>query len=203
MQTYSHFIITAALGRPFKNKSEESDIPELERGALLLGSIMPDLPLTFTTIGCIIYDYLNGTLGGPESTVRILFRDWFFNNPWIKLQHNLFHSPLLDAFYILLGYWLWKRGYKWGAWIFWFAIACMIHTLIDIPLHYDDGPLLLFPLNWSWRFMSPVSYWDPDHYGMQFTIFEHGLILVLLVYLLIIYRQAIGGWFRARVSSKP
>ena len=63
--------------------------------------------------------------------------DWFFNSPWVKAQHNLFHSPLLDAGYILLGYWLWKQGYRGGAWLFWFAIACMIHTLIDIPLHYQ------------------------------------------------------------------
>ena len=54
MQTYSHLIITAALARPFNNKAEESDqLPPLNKGALMLGSIIPDLPLTLTTIGCI------------------------------------------------------------------------------------------------------------------------------------------------------
>lgn len=203
MQTYSHFIITAALGRPFKNKAEASDqLPPLNKGALMLGSIMPDVPLTLTTIGCIIYDGANGLFDTPESTVRQLFEDWFFNSPWVKAQHNLFHSPLLDAGYMLFGYWLWKRGHKWGAWIFWFAVACMIHTSIDIPLHYDDGPLLLFPLNWSWRFMSPVSYWDPQHYGTPFAIFEHSLVLGLLIYLIVIYRKRVSGWYQARFSKK-
>ena len=36
---------------------------------------------------------------------------------------------------------------------------------MDIPVHHDDGPLVLFPLDWKTRIMSPVSYWDRAHYG--------------------------------------
>lgn len=205
MQTYSHFIITAALADPLKKRAEAPDLPKLERGALLLGSIAPDLPLTLITIGCVMYDMANSTLGADESVVRALFRDWFFNSPWVKAAHNLFHSPLLDVLYILFGYWLWKRagkgGGKRGAWIFWFAVSCLLHTSIDIPVHYDDGPLLLFPLNWSWRFISPVSYWDPQRYGTPFAIVEHTLILGLLIYLLATNRLAIGRWLRAKFST--
>ena len=79
----------------------------------------------------------------------------------------------------------------------------MLHTLIDIPIHYDDGPLLLFPLNWDLRFMSPVSYWDPNRYGIPFTIFEHSLDIVLLVFLIYTSRKGIAEWFlRRRLRGK-
>ncbi len=202
MQTYSHFIITAALANPLEKKAEASNLPKLERGALLFGSIAPDLPLTLIAIGAIIYDGVNGSLGGDGSVVKSLFEDWFFNSPWVKTAHNLFHSPLLDAIYILFGYWLWKKGGKRGGWNFWFALSCMFHTLIDIPIHYDDGPLLLFPLNWTWRFMSPVSYWDPQRYGIPFAIFEHTLVLGLLIYLFATNRVAIKQWIQAKLGRE-
>ena len=46
-----------------------------------------------------------------------------------------------------------------------FALGCAVHTALDIGVHHDDGPLLLFPFDLSYRFMSPVSYYDPAHYG--------------------------------------
>lgn len=46
-----------------------------------------------------------------------------------------------------------------------FGLGCAVHTALDIPVHHNDGPLLLFPFNWSLRFDSPVSYYDPGHYG--------------------------------------
>ena len=66
---------------------------------------------------------------------------------------------------------------RWGPALFWFAAACMLHTLIDIPLHYDDGPLVFYPLNWQARFYSPVSYWDPRRYGIPVAIMEHLMVL--------------------------
>ncbi|MEZ4675136.1 MAG: hypothetical protein R2932_12925 [Caldilineaceae bacterium] len=38
------------------------------------------------------------------------------------------------------------------------SLRLRAHTAIDIPLHYDDGPLLLFPFDWKTRFHSPVSH---------------------------------------------
>ena len=132
-----------------------------------------------------------------DSLLGQLFNDWFFNSPWIMALQNLLHSPLLVIIYLLIGYWLWRRGRN-SSWFFWFAAGCFLHTLADIPVHYDDGPLLLFPLNWELRFMSPVSYWDPARYGREWSIFEFSLDGVLLIYFLIRYRANIGSWFRAR-----
>lgn len=189
MQTYSHLIITAALARPLKRALTSSDqVPPVQTTALLWGSIMPDLPLTLLAIGCGLYDrlrqgsYLNEASSNP-SRLSQLFDDWFFNNPWVIVIQNVLHSPLLLIGYMLLGYRQWRRGHQGGGWVFWCYNSCLLHTLIDIPLHHNDGPLLLFPLNWTWRFISPVSYWDPKHHGRAFSRFEHGLGLILLVYL--------------------
>lgn len=211
MQTYSHFLLTAVLNRPLKKKATESEkVPPVRTGALMLGSIMPDLPLIGLTIGCIVLDLVSGIRFNPEneaaffaeSYVGRLFRDWFFNDPWVIALHNLFHSPLLCIAYMLIAYWAWRRGKKWAPWFFWLAAASLLHTLIDIPLHYDDGPLLLFPLNWSWRFYSPVSYWDPAHYGREFGIFEHLLDVVLLGVLLLMNRQRLWGWVQRRLGRQ-
>lgn len=186
MQTYSHFILTAVTNRLMKaNPPDPQKFPPLNSKALLIGSFAPDAPLTLIAISTIAIDGIQRFLetAEPSNYTQQLFRDWFFNTIWVKSAHNLFHGPLPVLFYILIGYWAWKNGKTWGPALFWFAAACMGHLLIDIPIHYDDGPLLLFPFNMDLRFYSPVSYWDPNRYGRPFTIFEHTLVLISLVWL--------------------
>ena len=187
MQTYSHFLLTAALRRPLQKKLKGRDLPELSKSAVLIGSFVPDALLILLTIAFAVADLIRGVSldpsNGPDSNSLVwkLFDDWFFNNPWVITAQNLFHSPLLVALFIVTAYFLWKRGVRGMGWFFWLSCAAMLHTLIDIPLHHNDGPLLLFPLNWTLRFESPISYWDPDYYGRQFFVFEHLLDLVLII----------------------
>jgi membrane-bound metal-dependent hydrolase YbcI (DUF457 family) len=89
------------------------------------------------------------------------------------------------------GLFLHRRGSAWGHWLVWFALAAAFHTGVDILTHHHDGPLLLFPFDFSTRFASPISYWDPDHYGRIFTRFEIALDLLLAGYFLV-------GWWRKR-----
>lgn len=204
MQTYSHIIITAALNRVLKQKEArdgslqigQTMLPPLRNRATLIGSFMPDLPLTLTGILFIVVDSIQGNAAGFESDPMKSWTGWlfdyaFFNVWWVKLLHNLFHAPLLILLYAGIGYALWKRNNSWGATVFWFALSCLLHTAIDIPLHYDDGPLVFFPFDWNTRFYSPLSYWDPRHYGIPVAIAEHLLILGLIIFLLV-------GWWRKR-----
>lgn len=193
MQTYSHYILTAVANRLMKKQPESLEkLPPLQTKALLLGSLAPDIPLILITGGTIVVDMLQQNFNNEAVTpyTEQLFRDWFFNSIWIKTAHNLFHGPLMVLAYIFIGYWAWQNGKRWGPALFWFAVACMGHTLIDIPVHYDDGPLLLFPFNLNLRFYSPVSYWDPERYGRPFTIFEHTLVLASLFWLWWDWRQS-------------
>ncbi len=181
-------------------------LPPLASVALLLGSFMPDVPLTLWTVVYGIIDRRNGVVWNSEtpgdSLVGLLFDDMFFNDPWVKVAHNLFHAPILTLAYALMGYWLWRSARRvagtrarWGAGLFWFGVACTLHTVIDILVHHNDGPLLLFPFEWSIRFSSPVSYWDPDYYGIPFAIFEHILLLLMLIPL-------VQDWWRRRQQRR-
>lgn len=46
---------------------------------------------------------------------------------------------------------------------YWF-ISMMIHAIIDFPVHAEDSHAEFRPFT-SWTFNSPISYWDPKHYG--------------------------------------
>ena len=168
--------MTAALDRALPR------VP-IVKSAFLLGSVAPDIPLWVLSISGIVYYHL--ILGWSlASTFHLLFDQLYFYNPiWITL-HNLLHSSVL----LLLGLGLvWRRRRNIGSrdrWFFWFLLACLFHTSVDIFTHANDGPLLFFPLDWSIRFNSSISYWDLRYYGREFARFELVLDAVLLVYLL-------------------
>lgn len=42
--------------------------------------------------------------------------------------------------------------------------AAVLHLALDLALHNDDARRHLWPLS-DWVFVSPVSYWDRDHFG--------------------------------------
>lgn len=176
MRTPSHFIMTAALDKALPR------IP-IVKAAFLLGSIVPDLPLCFLSIGGIVYyHFIQGQ--STAAAFHLMFDDLYFHNPFWLASYNFFHSPVM----LLAGLSLvWRRRRNIGSrsrWWFWFLLACLLHSIVDILTHNDDGPLLFFPLEWATRFHSPVSYWDPRHYGRTFREFELALDGVLLVYLL-------------------
>jgi membrane-bound metal-dependent hydrolase YbcI (DUF457 family) len=175
MNTPSHLIITAALDKGL------SRVP-IHRPAFLWGSIAPDLPLWILSLGGMIY--YRFILGwSMRDTFNYLFDELYFHDPLWMSCHNFLHSPVIIGLGIVLvankRQWIGSRQ----RWLFWFFGACLLHSTIDIFTHADDGPLLLFPLEWSFRFNSPISYWDPRHYGREFSRFEFVLNGLLLIYL--------------------
>jgi hypothetical protein len=182
MQTYSHWLLTAALQRCLKTQA----VPDQPR-ALLAGAVAPDLPLGLLTLGYLLdRRYLRPHL--PDKTrCSPTFNYLYFHNPWWIAAHNSLHAPLPVALLLLGGY-LWRRT-GWGQQLFWFALGCGLHTAVDIPTHVDDGPVLFFPLNWRYRLPALVSYWDPQHGGRLFWWLEHLLDLLLVFYLISRWRQ--------------
>lgn len=145
---------------------------------------MPDIPLGLLSVGSFVYyRYFAGQ--NVESLMPKMFDDLFFNNPWWIAFHNFLHAPVALFIYLAI---LWKyrtQPASRGHWWLWFVLGCMVHTAIDIPTHVNDGPLLFFPFDWHTRFHSPVSYYEPAHFGTQFAIFEITLDILLLGYLFI------------------
>ncbi len=175
MNTPSHFLMTAALDKSLPR------IP-IVKSAFLLGSVAPDLPLWILSIGSIsYYHFLQGW--SLRDTFSFIFGELYFHNPFWIASHNLLHSPILLLLLLSL---LWRSRRNIGSpsrWFFWFLLACLLHSVVDIFTHADDGPLLFFPLEWTIRFHSPISYWDSQYYGNEFRIFERVLNVVLSIYL--------------------
>jgi membrane-bound metal-dependent hydrolase YbcI (DUF457 family) len=177
MQTYSHFLLTAVL-----QKATIPNDPEAASG-LLAGSVAPDIPLALLSVGYVVDRRYIRRLLPDKTRCSPTYNQLYFNNPWWIAAHNSLHAPLPLFGLALLGYWL--RRQKLGRALIWFAIGCGLHTAVDIFTHVDDGPALLFPLNWHYRFKAPVSYWDPAHGGRTFRLIEHLLDVVMIFYLIL------------------
>ena len=78
-----------------------------------------------------------------------------------------------------------------GAWAMALAVSAsaLLHSLIDMACHRNDGHMHFWPLS-NWRFVSPVSYWDPAHYGTAFSLFEATLGLLMAVLLFFRYKNS-------------
>ncbi len=179
MQTYSHFLLTAVLQKAFAPHD-----PEASSG-LLAGSMAPDIPLGLLSLGYVVdRRYVRPHL--PDKTrCSPTYNQLYFNNPWWIAVHNSLHAPLPLFVLALLGLLLRQR------WLLWFAVGCGLHTAVDIFTHVDDGPALLFPLNWRYRFKGPISYWDQAHGGRTFRLLEHLLDVLLIGFLL--YKRTKGA----------
>ncbi|QEG24710.1 hypothetical protein [Mariniblastus fucicola] len=147
MMTQTHVLLgLAAFGRPRE---------PLRNGLAIAGGIIPDAAIFLL----YVIEKLKGT---PE---RIIWRDVYFSPFW---QDAVAWGNSIPLWLLLLaiGALLWKRSsHKTaGAMTVVFAASCLLHMACDFPLHVDDAHRHLFPVS-DWRFRSPVSYWDPKHFG--------------------------------------
>lgn len=166
MRTFSHAIVTAAVGKKV----------ELGRGSLVafvLGSVLPDLPLGGLTLLAI--------LNTPDMAAAMVYMDrLYFTSPLWAALHNVPHSFVVMGLLSLFAYVFVQR--RWGRWLLWYAAGATVHIVIDIFTHATDGPMFLYPLS-QLRFESPVSYWDSAYYGRTFTVLEYSADALLLAYL--------------------
>lgn len=68
--------------------------------------------------------------------------------------------------------------------------AALLHLLLDFPLHNDDARAHFWPLT-NWKFFSPVSYWDPRHFGHIVAPLE---ALAVLACCGVLWRRYAEGW---------
>jgi hypothetical protein len=67
-----------------------------------------------------------------------------------------------------------------SAWAIALCGSALMHLGFDFLLHHDDGRAHFWPLS-NWIFQSPVSYWDPAHYGTWVGMIEISVSLILCV----------------------
>ncbi len=152
MNTQAHAVVNLALlGEP--------DTPE-HNTAVLLGSVAPDLQI----VAFYFYEKLvNGT---SEADMWREGGRYFAVHEWFDWLNSIPLSAAV-AWAAQRAGWLNVRG---------FALGVLLHSAADLLCHREDAHRHFLPLS-SWRFVSPVSYWDPAHYGGYFMVFETSLVL--------------------------
>ena len=153
MKTPSHAIINLAiLGRV-----QDSEFNLL----IVMGGILPDIPIF------LFYFWAKYVARLPESTI------WSqaYYEPVVQNIVALFHSiPLAAIGWIVAYYFGWQSVQV-------LFLSMILHSLGDLPVHNDDAHRHFFPFS-NYRFISPFSYWDRNHYGSIVSLVE--MLLVLL-----------------------
>ncbi|AFY71714.1 hypothetical protein Pse7367_3478 [Thalassoporum mexicanum PCC 7367] len=134
--------------------------------AIAFGAVLPDLPI----FG--MYFWAKWIKRQPEREI------WGITYE-LPLWQNLvaaFHSIPLAMIGATIAYWA-------GASVIGIClISAVLHSLFDLPVHNSDAHRHFYPFS-NYRFISPLSYWDPKHYGLQVSIVERCLVLALCGYL--------------------
>jgi len=162
MQTPTHALLAlvflARKGHPVRNR------------AVLIGALIPD---AFIYI-CWVWLSLNGV-----SQDRIWNETYF--EPSVQFWGALSNSVPIYLALAVTGWFTRKTTY--GGLLLFFALAALTHMVTDFPVHAEDAHQHFWPFS-TWRFHSPVSYWDAQHYGritgLVETILGLGLVTILL-----------------------
>jgi len=152
MLTNTHILIAAAaLARPRFIKRQNM--------LVIFGGLFPDLSVFAMA--------LVGRMPGNE--VANLWRKpdgMYWQEPWQFLSAFSNSIPLYIV--ALLGFMFLVRRHKpmRGLWLglALFFAACLLHVLMDFPVHADDAHVHFWPLTGE-RFHSPVSYWQSQYFG--------------------------------------
>ena len=147
--------------------------------AIAAGAVLPDLFM-------ILFYAYEKLLGTPE---QVIWQDHYYRPFWQNLFDTTNSLPLLGIALAVA----WYTRHR--AWALLFA-SMMIHCLLDFPVHHDDGHRHFFPFS-EFRFRSPVSYWDPEHYGNLVAFVEMASFLFGAVFL---WRGKGNGAKRAKTT---
>lgn len=76
------------------------------------------------------------------------------------------------------------------------GLSALLHLACDFPLHAADAHRHFWPVS-DWRFFSPLSYWDSNHFGDYVRLVEALLGAVASIVLLRRFAQV---WVRIAVG---
>jgi len=116
--------------------------------AAIFGALLPDLSLYLLVFWALVIDGLSA---------EVVFGRLYFSDLWQGI-FAVDNSFVLWGFVLVLGLWFRARL------VTVFAASGLLHILFDFLLHHDDARRHFWPAS-DWVFVSPVSYWDPSHFG--------------------------------------
>lgn len=168
MMTPSHVLISCGLlarqGKPWRNL------------AAAAGGLLPDVPM----FALFAWDRL--VEGLPE---HVIWGERYWSDDW-QIPVAISHSIPIYAVVLALGLW-WRSEI-----VKVYALSTFLHIACDLPVHHDDAHMHLWPLS-RWRFISPVSYWDPSYHGALMSKIELAIVLVMIV---LLWRRFSSTWTR-------
>ena len=127
--------------------------------AVFIGSIIPDAFIY------VCWTWLTFVKNEPQNRI---WSEIYFEPP-MQLTASLFNSIPIYIGLALLG---WSfRAKLWAKGLMFFAVAALIHIAFDFPVHNDDAYAHFWPFS-DWKFISPISYWDPHHHSGIVSIIE-------------------------------
>jgi len=163
MNTQSHAILTFYLVRRFLGNRLKR-MKHLNT-VIFTGAIFPDIPIFIL--------FLWFTLIKPTPQHKI-WRELYFHPEW-QVAFNISHSfPLWVTAGSVFLFLRMPRGAI-------FSLAAFLAAAEDFFVHYDDAHAHFFPFS-DYRFRSPISYWDPAHYGNIASVLEVALVAAASVW---------------------
>jgi hypothetical protein len=133
--------------------------------AIVCGAVAPDVSMFVM--------YLWAKLIARQAEGQI-WGETYWQPFWQDINHG-FHSIPLILIAIGVCY-----GAKWPV-AGLFFLSMLLHCFGDFPVHNHDAHRHFFPFS-QYRFISPLSYWDPRHYGKIVGTVEKLLTLVSTLY---------------------
>ncbi len=177
MQTQTH----ALIGAYFFGKRD----PTLMTAGAVAG-MAPDLPM-FAIVATLLAMGRRGQ--------EIFGHDYF--QPWWQHINGLAHSLILWPLALVVAL-VARRARpttRWPAILLAAAAGGLAHACIDFLCHREDAHMQLWPIS-SWKFVSPISYYDPAHFGGAIMVLEAGLGLFMAWRL---FRIAQRRWSRGLI----
>ena len=158
MNTPTHIIASYALLRKYARTRSEHIL-------ILVGGFLPDIVIYILFFWAL-------TTGIPMHEVwDVLYFSDFWQD-WIDCFNSI---PVLLIFIVVSNLIKWRGGIL-------LCASMLIHILGDIFLHHADAHRHFYPFS-DFRFISPVSYWDPAHYGWLGSLIECSLLAGALILL--------------------
>ncbi len=139
-----------------------------------LGSFLPDLAITIFSI--YVFSFTN-------YSAEYVWNDYYYNSDWQGF-FQASHSFVIWGLVIGVAYLLKVNK------LLWLGVGGLLHSTCDFPLHNGDAYQHFYPLS-NWKFHSPVSYFEVDHYGLYWSVIEASLMIWIYIKF---FRQQANWW---------
>lgn len=152
--------------------------------ACVLGACLADLPLMLA----YLYFYVQcwwQTGQYDAAYIKVLMDGIYFEQSWLLVAHNMFHSPISIAYLALICLICCVGKSTVRHVLLAYLVGSLSHSVLDIISHIGDGPLVMWPLDDELRLVGLFSHWF-----MGVPLIVEGVAVMLLFWFYVRARMA-------------